>query len=137
MKKFKHFIRDLMIVSAGLVLLLIAAEGIVRSASFFSETAGLPLAVVGILIVGIGNAIPETYFALTAARKGHNWLILGDLMGSVILASKAPTFIAPVATLQKTARLTPYLHMQALDSCETEVTKHEQQDPKLKHKKEH
>jgi Ca2+/Na+ antiporter len=42
---------------------------------------------VGILVVGLGNAIPETYFAIIAARKARNWMILGDLMGSVIVAT--------------------------------------------------
>jgi cation:H+ antiporter len=67
--------------------LLIAAEGIVRAASFFSQSLNLPLSLVGILIVGLGNAIPETYFAIMAARRAQNWMILGDLMGSVIIAA--------------------------------------------------
>ena len=71
----------------GLFFLLIAAEGIVRAASFFSESLNLSLALVGILIVGVGNAIPETYFAILAAKRAQNWMILGDLMGSVIVAA--------------------------------------------------
>jgi cation:H+ antiporter len=86
-KEFKIFIKDLGRVILGLIFLLIAAEGIVRSASFFSQSLNLPLATIGILIVGLGNAIPETYFALIAARKARNWMILGDLMGSVIAAA--------------------------------------------------
>jgi len=86
-KRFRTFIKDLGIIGLGLLLLVGAAEGIVRTASFFSENFNLPLALVGILIVGLGNAIPETYFAITAARKANNWMVLGDLMGSVIAAS--------------------------------------------------
>lgn len=86
-KEFRIFIKDLGRIILGLVLLLIAAQGIVRAASFFSESLNLPLALVGILIVGLGNAIPETYFAIIVARKARNWMILGDLMGSVIVAA--------------------------------------------------
>jgi cation:H+ antiporter len=86
-KGFKIFIKDLGIVILGLLFLLIAAQGIVKSASFFSESLNLPLALVGILIVGLGSALPETYFAVLAARKAQNWLILGDLMGAVIVAA--------------------------------------------------
>lgn len=86
-KQFKIFIKDLGKVFLGIILLIGAAEGIVRAASFFSQSLNLPLALVGILIVGVGNAIPETYFAITAARKAHNWMILGDLMGAVIVAA--------------------------------------------------
>jgi cation:H+ antiporter len=86
-KKFRIFIKDLGRVILGVFFLLLAAEGVVRAASFFADSLNLPLALVGILIVGLGNAIPETYFAVIAARKAQNWMILGDLMGSVIVAA--------------------------------------------------
>ncbi len=86
-KDFKVFIKSLGGLILGLFFLLIAAEGLVRSAIFFSESLNLPLVLVGILVIGLGNAIPETYFAILAARKAHNWMILGDLMGSVVVAS--------------------------------------------------
>ena len=69
----------------GIILLLVAAEGIVRSASFFAELFNLPLVLIGILIVGLGNALPETYFAISAAKRGEGWMVLGDLMGAVIV----------------------------------------------------
>jgi len=84
-KEFKVFIKDLGRVILGIVLLLLAAEGMVRAASFFAESLNLSLALIGILIVGLGNALPETYFAIASARKGQNWMILGDLMGAVIV----------------------------------------------------
>jgi cation:H+ antiporter len=86
-KEFRIFIKDLGKIIFGVLLLLLAAEGIVRSASFFAKELNLSLALTGILIVGLGNSLPETYFALAAARKGQNWMILGDLMGSIITPS--------------------------------------------------
>ncbi len=35
--------------------------------------------------MGLGNALPETYFAVISAKKGQTWMILGNLMGSVIV----------------------------------------------------
>jgi len=86
-KEFRVFIKNLAKVFAGLLLLLGAAQGIVVSASYFSQTFNLPLGLVGILIVGVGSALPETYFAVIAARKFQTWMILGNLMGSVIIIS--------------------------------------------------
>lgn len=86
-KEFKVFLRDLGRVILGIILLLAAAEGIVRSAQFFALSFNLPIALIGILIVGAGNAIPETYFAIASARKGETWMILGNLMGAVIIPS--------------------------------------------------
>ncbi len=84
-KEFRIFIKDLGRVILGIIFLLVAAEGMVRSASFFAESLNLPIALIGILIVGFGNALPEAYFAIASARKGQTWMILGDLMGSVIV----------------------------------------------------
>ena len=68
-------------------LLLAASQAVVVSAQFFSDQLGISLALVGILIVGLGNAFPELYFSVISARKEENWLVLGDLIGSVIICS--------------------------------------------------
>jgi len=70
-----------------LALLLVASYFIVNSAQFFSSKLGISLSLVGILIIGLGNCFPEIYFSIISARKGENWLILGDLMGSVIVCA--------------------------------------------------
>lgn len=85
LKEFNLFLKDLGKVIFGVILLLLAAEGIVRSASFFAEVFNLPLVLIGILIVGLGNALPEFYFAIALAKKGETWMILGNLMGAVIV----------------------------------------------------
>lgn len=84
-KGFKIFIKDLGKLILGIFFLLIAAEGVVRSAFFFAQSLNFPIAIIGILIVGFGNALPETYFAISAAKSGQTRMILGDLMGSVIV----------------------------------------------------
>jgi cation:H+ antiporter len=86
-KKFKVFLKDLGFLFGGTILLLISAEGIIRSASFFAQALNVPLALVGILIVGAGTALPETYFCLQAARKGQSWMILGSLMGCTAITA--------------------------------------------------
>ncbi|HEA84362.1 MAG TPA: sodium:calcium antiporter [Candidatus Wildermuthbacteria bacterium] len=80
---FLNFIRMLI----GMVLLLVAAEGMVRSMTFFAAAFRLPIILLGILVSGLGTSLPEAYFAITAARKGKGDIIMGDLMGSVIVAS--------------------------------------------------
>lgn len=84
-KKFETFIKNLGKVILGIVFLLVAAEGMVRSASFFAKTINLPISLIGILIIGLGNALPEAYFAILSARRGQTWMILGNLMGSIIM----------------------------------------------------
>ncbi len=80
---FKNIVNMVLAVS----LLVLAAEGIVRSAIYFSEILFLPIALVGVLIVGLGNALPEIFFSVQAARRGEDWVVIGNLMGSVIITA--------------------------------------------------
>ena len=68
-RNFKVFLKDLGNVIISLVLLSVASWGVVQSAQVFSNTLNIGLPIVGILIVGLGNALPETYFAILSAKK--------------------------------------------------------------------
>jgi len=83
-KRLPTLFKDIGKILLGIIILILAAKGIVESAYFFAENFNVSLSLVGILIVSLGNALPETYFAVASARKGQTWMILGDLMGSVI-----------------------------------------------------
>ncbi len=69
----------------GITVLLIIAQIIVNLASSFSKQFNIALPLVGILLVGLGNCLPETYFCIAAARANKTNMILGDIMGAVIL----------------------------------------------------
>ena len=86
-RQFKTFLKDLRMVIISLILLLAASWGLVQSAQVFSDALSIGLPIVGILIVGLGNALPEIYFAIVSAKKRQTWLILGNLMGSVIVCA--------------------------------------------------
>lgn len=93
---FKRFLFNLIKMVVLLGLLLISSQAVVWSAQFFSDQLSISLSLVGILIVGFGNAMPEMYFSIITARKEKNWLVLGDLMGSVIVCS---TLVLGIITL--------------------------------------
>jgi len=82
---FKKLLKDLGKVILGIIFLIGAAQGIVASAQFFAQSFHLPIILIGLLITGLGTALPEVYFAVVSAKKGESWMILGDLMGSVIV----------------------------------------------------
>jgi len=86
-RDLKNFLKDFIKIIAGIALLFLASQGIIYSASFFAVVLGAPLILIGVLIVGFGSALPEIYFAIAAARRRDTWLILGNLMGSVIMLS--------------------------------------------------
>lgn len=84
---FRGFLVNVIKIIILLALLVVSSQAVVWSAQFFADKLGLSLSLVGILIVGLGNAIPDTYFSIISARKEKNWLVLGNLMGSVIVCA--------------------------------------------------
>lgn len=68
-------------------LLLVSSFIVIDTAQYFAKSFGSSLALVGILIVALGNCFPETYFSIISARKNEGWMVLGDLMGSVIVCA--------------------------------------------------
>jgi len=86
-KKFSRFLKDIAVILGGFLLIILSAQGIINSAVVFSKSLQISLPLIGILIIGAGTALPETYFAITLARKSQSWMILGGLMGAVAVSS--------------------------------------------------
>ena len=81
---FKSVFNHVFSIMFSVILLLLAAEGIVRAVTYFSILFNLPLVLIGILIVSLGNSLPEIFFSIQAAKKGKSWMVAGNLMGAVI-----------------------------------------------------
>lgn len=83
--RFRTFLQSIGAICLGVVALLISAAGVVRAVKFFAGEFHLPITLIGILVIGLGSALPEIYFTIASARKGKSKIILGDLMGAVIV----------------------------------------------------
>jgi len=86
-KNRKDFLKDIGILIISIIFLIFGAQGVVKSSSFFARLFNLPIIFIGIFIVGISNSLPETFFSIQAARKGQDWIILGNLMGGVMITA--------------------------------------------------
>lgn len=82
--KVRRSIKDIALISLGVLMLGAASLGIVYSAEFVATAIGIPILLVGLLVTGLGNALPEIYFAISSAKRRETQLIIGNLMGSVI-----------------------------------------------------
>lgn len=94
--ELKIFFSKIGIFLGSILILLTAAQGIIFSSSFFVKIFNIPLVVFGALVVGLGTALPETYFALASARHRNRWLLIGNLLGSTVISS---TFVLGIVTL--------------------------------------
>jgi len=84
-KKMALSILSLVKIVLALAIFIVASNGIVSAANYFAIAWNVPLIMIGLFIVGLGNCFPEIFFAISSARKGNDWMILGDLIGCVVV----------------------------------------------------
>jgi cation:H+ antiporter len=78
---------DILKIIVILATLLASSFAIIYSAQYFATSLNVSLGLVAVLIIALGNCFPEIYFAVISARKEKNWMVLGDMMASVIVSS--------------------------------------------------
>lgn len=67
---------------AGLVLLVVGAEGLVRGSSRIAASLGITPLVIGLTIVAIGTSSPELAVSVMASLSGQSDIALGNVIGS-------------------------------------------------------
>lgn len=88
--------KELVWIIFGIILLLFAANALVKIAVNLASTFNLPLLLVGLLIVAIGTTLPELVFSIEALRKRQSDMVFGNLLGSIVANS---TLIIGLAVL--------------------------------------
>ncbi len=92
--------------AAGLGILLLGAEGLVRGASSLARTFGISPLVVGLTVVAFGTSAPELAVTLYASLSGTSDLAVGNIVGSnianILLILGLAAAIAPVAIAKST-----------------------------------
>lgn len=70
---------------AGLVVILLGAELLLRAASRVATMLGVSPILIGLTIVAVGTSMPELAVGLTAAIDGKGPLAVGNIAGTNIL----------------------------------------------------
>ena len=91
---------DLMLVAAGLVLLVVAGDALVKGAVNLSLRLGVPALIIGLTVVSIGTSAPELVVSVEAVLRGAPALALGNVVGSnianILLVLGLPAMIAAI-----------------------------------------
>ncbi|MBS7458470.1 calcium/sodium antiporter [Coralloluteibacterium stylophorae] len=94
---------------AGLVLLLVGAEALVRGASRLAAATGLSQLVIGLTVVAFGTSAPELAVGLDAAWRGSVDVAIGNVVGSnitnVLLILGLSALVAPLVVSRQLVRL--------------------------------
>lgn len=93
---------------AGLVILILGADLLVRGASRLAAAFGVSPLVIGLTIVAIGTASPEVAVSLQAALKGQGDLTLGNVLGSnifnILFILGMTALVAPIVIAEQLIR---------------------------------
>ncbi len=88
------------LILSGFLLLLIGGEAVLRGAIGLSRWLGLPKALVGVLIVGVGTSLPETMIAIDSVLAGVSQIAVGNVIGAnianTLLVLAAAAFVHPI-----------------------------------------
>ncbi len=74
-----------LLLAAGLLLLYVGAEALVRGASRLARTLGVSALVVGLTVVAFGTSTPEMVVSALSAWQGRPDVALGNVVGSNIV----------------------------------------------------
>jgi cation:H+ antiporter len=68
----------------GVVLIIILSKFAVDSSVDIADFIGLPRAIIGATVIGLGTSLPELATTIQALKQGHVNMALGNLLGSCI-----------------------------------------------------
>ncbi|MCC5958135.1 MAG: calcium/sodium antiporter [Rhodobacteraceae bacterium] len=109
---------DLAQIAAGLVILLLAGDALVRGAVNLALRLGIPALMVGMTIVAFGTSAPELLVSVKAVLQDAGGLALGNVVGSnianILLVLGVPALVSALAVNREVLR--DYLMMLAVSA---------------------
>ncbi|MBT3199753.1 MAG: calcium/sodium antiporter [Phycisphaerales bacterium] len=91
---------------AGIVLLVVGAESMVRGAASIAKKMSIPEIVVGLTVVALGTSAPEFVVNTFAAAGGQHTIVFGNIIGSnlanILLILGVAGLICPIVVQKST-----------------------------------
>lgn len=69
----------------GITMMIIGSRLLVNNGIKIAEVLGVPQAVISLTVIALGTSLPELVSCLTAIRKSHNAISVGNILGANIL----------------------------------------------------
>lgn len=76
--------KSFLFVFIGLIGVVAGSQLVVNSASTIASTIGISDRIIALTVVAFGTSLPELFTTITAAKKGENELLVGNVIGSNI-----------------------------------------------------
>ena len=69
----------------SIVIIVVSAQILIPAVSVMAERIGVPKHIISATLVAFGTSLPELVTAITAVRRGHGELAVGNIIGADIL----------------------------------------------------
>lgn len=69
----------------GITMMIIGSRLLVDNGIIIAEAVGVPQAVISLTVIALGTSLPELVSCLTAIKKNHNAISVGNILGANIL----------------------------------------------------
>ncbi|PJK27829.1 calcium/sodium antiporter [Minwuia thermotolerans] len=97
-----------LMVAAGLILLLLGGEALVRAAVTLADRLGVSKLIIGLTVVAFGTSAPELLVCVQAVLEDAPAIAIGNIVGSnianILLVVGAPALIAPFYCAKSTMK---------------------------------
>ncbi len=99
---------DYLLIAAGLALLIVGGELLVRGAAATAERLGMSPLLIGLTLVGFGTSTPELVTSVEASLLGSPGIAIGNVVGSnianILLILGISALILPMAVSKQALR---------------------------------
>ena len=114
MDKHMEIIIQLLLITAGFIMLVKGSDWFVEGASKMAEKFGIPQLIIGLTIVAMGTSSPEAAVSITAALKNNAGISVGNVVGSnnlnILIILGLSSLVTALAVSQSTIwREIPYM----------------------------
>lgn len=100
--KINKFETSLMFI-VGAISVVLGAKLMVDHGTRLANMLGIPESIIGLTLVALGTSLPELMTTLSAIRKGHGMLSVGNIIGANIINL---SLVVPASTLASSGILT-------------------------------
>ena len=69
----------------GIILVVVSSKVLIPTVEVTALRIGIPQSIIAATLVAFGTSLPELVTAVTAVRKGHGELAVGNIVGADIL----------------------------------------------------
>src|SRR3989338_2051112 len=120
MELFKAaLVKDFLVLVISLAAIIIGAKYLVEEAIFFADLLSISSTFIGISLIAVGTSLPELSVSISAAKKGYDNIVVGNIIGSnianIFLIIGVSGLISPLSVAKATVAYTaPFMFFTSI-----------------------